>query len=380
MELSDAQSAAVDKFNEWAKRGFGLFVLHGYAGTGKTTIVRELIKQYDARVLTFTGKASDVLRRKGVPAKTVHSLAYMYNGKNNWGKPQFVHVLDWYEERLKELKADPDWDGIIEDEIDATFDLIVLDECSMINDKMYEDLTRFNVPILALGDPAQLPPVNGNADWFNDREPDVMLDEIHRHAADNPILQASMAIRNGEKFKAGDLVSKRPQSSISDDELINASQILCGKNATRRQINKYVRGIYGFEGLPEYGEKLICLMNNHELEIYNGAIYIASRDADDLGDGVCRVWISHPDRGEISVISNTANFNLTTGKAKRGKDAQAEIDMSFDFGYAITVHKSQGSEWRNVILYMEPFGDQALRRAWGYTAITRAIDSIVLAV
>ena len=182
-DFSPQQDAALKAVAEWlkAKPGRGntppIFRLFGYAGTGKTTLARHFAAGVDGKVLfaAFTGKAAQVMRNKGCTgASTIHSLIYRAR-ESGEQIPQF------------DL-----WD----DAPASKAELIVVDECSMVDAELGRDLMSFNVPLLVLGDPAQLPPVNG-AGFFTDFVPDAMLTEVHRQAEDNPIIRLSMEVRSG---------------------------------------------------------------------------------------------------------------------------------------------------------------------------------------
>src|SRR5262249_42181010 len=151
-----------------------IFRLFGYAGTGKTTLARHLAEDVDGKVAyaAFTGKAALVMRRKGCAgASTIHSLIYRPRDSGEEA-PSF------------EL-----WDGAPA----SRAELIVIDECSMVDPDLGRALLSFGVPVLVLGDPAQLPPIQGGG-FFTDAEPDAMLTEVHRQAADDPIIHLSMAV------------------------------------------------------------------------------------------------------------------------------------------------------------------------------------------
>src|SRR6516164_2611569 len=221
-----------------------IFRLFGYAGTGKTTLARHVAQGVDGKVLyaAFTGKAAQVMRNKGCGgASTIHSLIYK--------------ALESEEEQPSfELWADAPA---------AKAKLIVIDECSMVDAELGRDLMSFGVPLLVLGDPAQLPPVSGGG-FFTNAAPDVMLSEVHRQAQDDPIVRLSMQVRAGERLAPGQYgVSAVVTRADLDPQLVLAAdQVLVGRNATRRAYNERMRLRRGFAGgLPEAGDKLVCLRN-----------------------------------------------------------------------------------------------------------------------
>src|SRR5215207_4926675 len=178
MEWSPQQEEALRRVAAWLKEGTPqLFRLFGYAGTGKTTLARHVAEAVEGEVAfgAFTGKAASVLRQKGChEASTIHSMIYRTR-ESDEGGPLFAIN-----------RSGPA----------SQADLIVIDECSMVDAELGRDLLSFGKPVLVLGDPAQLPPVKGGG-FFTDAEPDIMLTEVHRQARDNPIIRLSMTIRDG---------------------------------------------------------------------------------------------------------------------------------------------------------------------------------------
>ena len=235
-QFSPHQDAALNAVATWLKDKPGsngtpqVFRLFGYAGTGKTTLARHLAEHADGEVkfAAFTGKAASVMRGKGCKgASTIHSLIYRAR------------------ESGEEIPSFDLWD-----EAPASkAELIVIDECSMVDAELGRDLLSFGVPLLVLGDPAQLPPIQGGG-FFTEAEPDVMLTEVHRQAADNPIIRLSMDIRAGEYLEPGrygetEVVAK---ADLDPQRVLEADQVLVGRNATRRAYNMRMRERRGFDG------------------------------------------------------------------------------------------------------------------------------------
>src|SRR5204863_9176173 len=181
-----AMHAALRAASAWLKAARGrpsIFRLFGYAGTGKTTLAKHLAESIDGKVLfaAFTGKAACVMRSKGCPnATTIHSLIYKPRDTNE-ETPSFDLWSDAPASKAK---------------------LIIIDECSMVDGELARDLMSFNVPLLVLGDPAQLPPIQGGG-FFTDAKPDAMLTEVHRQAQNDPIVRLSMDIRAGKSLAEG---------------------------------------------------------------------------------------------------------------------------------------------------------------------------------
>lgn len=358
-DLSPDQEAAFSKIINWYTNPNRnqFFKLFGYAGSGKTTLANTIAAELTGKTVFFcayTGKAAQVLRRKtGRHATTIHQLIYSLKGQDEHGAPIF---------------------GLAEDSAAGKACLLVVDECSMINKEIMDDLLSWNVPVLALGDPAQLPPIKGEP--FFQSYPDAMLESIHRQAEGNPILKMAQDIRNGIKVdrSPNDKVAWfKPGEDIPDDTLLNADQVLCGKNETRFKLNKWFREKQGYTlNQPMPGEKVVCLKNNHDLGIFNGETFtVVSCESKGLFGYRMRV---------VDERNNTHTV-LADPRPFKGEQVQwsREYDL-FDYGYALTVNKAQGSEWDNVILWDDKIRarDAAFRRQWLYTAVTRAADRLTV--
>ena len=258
-EFSPLQDTALGAVAAWLKAKPGrngtpqVFRLFGYAGTGKTTLATHIAEDIDGEVefAAFTGKAASVMRGKGCHgASTIHSLIYRAR------------------ESGEEIPSFDLWD-----EAPASkADLIVIDECSMVDAELGRDLLSFGVPVLVLGDPAQLPPIQGGG-FFTEHEPDVMLTEVHRQAQDDPIVRLSMEIRAGEHLEPGRYGETEVvrQDDLDPQRVLDADQVLVGRNATRRAYNSRMRERRGFtETMPDAGDKLVCLRNNRKKGLFNG--------------------------------------------------------------------------------------------------------------
>lgn len=376
MNFSPQQEAALEAVQQWMDSDRQVFKLFGYAGTGKTTLARHLhADQYAA----FTGKAAHVLREKGCAgASTIHSLIYNTREKSA--------------ERLRKLRLEldampPDADDrhlrhLIEEEtrnlrqpsftlnLDSLLrrtKLLVIDECSMVDRRMGEDLLSFGCKVLVLGDPAQLPPVGGGG-FFTEQSPDIMLTEIHRQARENPILNLATRIRQGEPWKDHSLTAAK----VEPEEAMTFDQIIVGRNATRTAINARCRDLLGMPpGFPVAGDKVVCLRNNHEIGILNGAIYdVESCDPGESEEGIFLGLAGLP---KLSV--HTAPF------VGRPVDPWSARDHEmFDYGYALTCHKSQGSQWDSVLVFDESRCFRGKERRWLYTAVTRAAKRLKVVV
>jgi exodeoxyribonuclease-5 len=411
--LTEEQQGILDDLMSWVDRYYEygqwkFTTMAGLAGTGKTTLLgflanalREKRAYIRIGFITYTGKASIVLASKLTDmgpedyVGTIHSLIYFPEVDEKTGK-----VVGWTHR----------------DSLDVDF--IFVDEASMVGKEIWEDLLHYNIPIIAIGDHGQLPPVG--ADSFNlMAEPEHILTEIHRQAKDNPIIKLSMIAREEGYVECGmygTAIAKLHWSDPRCKKILAAYDkdsdliALCGMNATRVNVNKIVRDKYGFKGTPKVGERLICLKNNKTLNCMNGQIgtLIAIKS---MGpkfyeiqmrmDGQKHdIWSNVLKSGFGKVFSKDAyaESNMRETKEELGDAIQdlmrktnpeywmstderrsCKVDL-FDFGYCVSVHKSQGSEWSRVIMIDErnQYQSDDEYSRWLYTGITRAKDKLIM--
>ena len=365
--FSPQQDAALTAVAAWlkAKPGQGntppLFRLFGYAGTGKTTLARYLAEDIDGKVAfaAFTGKAALVMRRKGCEgASTIHSLIYRAR-ESGEETPSF------------EL-----WD----DAPASKAKLIVIDECSMVDAELGRDLLSFGVPVLVLGDPAQLPPIQGGG-FFTDAGPDAMLTEVHRQAADDPIIHLSMAVREGRRLEPGTYGDSQVvrKADLFPDRVLAADQVLVGRNATRRAYNARLRERRGFtDALPQADDKLVCLRNNRRKGLFNGGLWVVkARNTTRASALGLRL---QPDEDVGRVIKVSVRRECFTGGIEELDWQQRKRYDEFDYGYVLTVHKAQGSQWDDVVLFDESGAFPDNRDRWLYTGVTRAAKRLTIVV
>lgn len=371
MHFSAEQDKALTNVAEWLKKGSSpIFRLFGYAGTGKTTLARYFSETVDGPVqfAAFTGKAAEVLRSKGASnARTIHSLIYRPRGEEE--------VED--ETTGKTLVA-PTFSLNRQSPV-AQAKLIVIDECSMVDEQLGRDLMSFGTPILVLGDPGQLPPISGGG-FFTEQPPDFLLTEIHRQARDNPIIRLAMDVREGRDINYGDYGAARviPRQQVDQQMVLDADQVLLGINRTRRSYNKRLRELKGFTTVyPQSGDKLVCLRNDPSKGLLNGSLWkVMTSSKETVKPGInLLVTPEDDDRGVAKIKLLKAAF----------EDSDSEISWQlkrryddFDYGYALTVHKAQGSQWDNVVLFDESFAFRETRERWLYTAITRAAERLTI--
>lgn len=405
MKWNAQQENALDSVGRWLKGETDgqVFHLFGYAGTGKTTLARHLANTANGRVIfcAFTGKAAYVLRMKGCSdARTIHSLIYKPKDKSERRLVELEN--DWIDtkEKLKSAESEREI-GVLEKklaDIEAAIrkeklnlkrpafqlddasevrsaSLVVLDECSMVDARLGSDLLSFGRRVLVLGDPAQLPPVGGAGYFTENVRPDVMLTEVERHALENPILRMATDIREKRGF-----TDKRygPDCVIEDEtteeEVMSGyDQLLVGRNKTRNGYNRRVRQLLGIDDpMPVSGDRLVCLRNNHDKGLLNGAIFTVDR-VHGVSDGKIMMDVVSEFGGEPQeVIAHDFHFlGEEPPNFRYFKEAE-----EFDFGYALTVHKSQGSEWKSVMLTDESWCFRENARRWLYTGITRASEKL----
>ena len=383
IELSENQKSILKSVLEWYKKSEKPYItLGGYAGTGKTTlmgylsnILRDNEKKLKIAFCSYTGKASRVLQRKLKDTDSIYK--YDYTGT--------IHRLI-YRPEIDNNGEIVTWNRLPEEEF--LYDLIIVDEASMVTSDIWNDLLSYNKPILAVGDHGQLPPIEGN---FNLMEnPNFKLEEIYRQEINNPIIKVSQLARKYghipiEQFSK--TVKKLDKKDRDTGEFLenffesfnNDTMILTGFNYSRVKLNKGIRQLLGFETpTPSMGDRVICLKNNYMENIFNGMMgTIINVDEESL-DGYeyydSEIELDDEDFVYYGKISK-GQFN----EKSTVNDVPDGIDL-FDFGYALTVHKAQGSQASRVVVFEERFSkmDDEMWRRWLYTAVTRAIDELYI--
>ena len=365
-------------------------VISGYAGTGKSTLVRFIIEaldvdENDVCYCAFTGKAAEVLRKKGNKnACTLHKLLYESIPKPNGG---FIR------------KPKPS----------IGYKIVVVDEISMAPKILIDLLFTHDVYVICLGDPGQLPPIEKDEDNHLLDHPHVFLDEIMRQAQESEIIQLTMKIRNQEPidYFNGNEVKIISYSDLNTGVLQWGDQILTATNAKRQAINNQMRALQGRTGEPVDGDKIICLRNYWEDSSLNGDALINGtigilqnsfqtwreiprfvqsdiRKFDVLvGDLVIPetndvYQMTEMDRQMIITGEKCCGWRLSYKLGKLRPKYGEIVPKEFTYAYAITIWKAQGSEWNNVVVLEEsfPFDKETHARAM-YTAATRASKKLV---
>lgn len=390
MNWSPQQDAALVAVKRWLReRSAPFFYLAGYAGTGKTTLAKHFAQDVEGEVVygSFTGKAASVMRSKGChEATTIHRLIYSSHEKGTARLRELQDALDEASTEVQRIalrtKIREELERIRQphfqlNEASAVKDaaLVIIDECSMVGEQMGRDLLSFDVPVLVLGDPAQLPPV-GSAGYFTKGEPDVMLTEVHRQAAESGILQIATGIRQGKELRLCRLNDAQVirKADLEPDSVPGFDQVLVGLNKTRFATNVRMRDLLGrTSDMPQAGDKLVCLRNNHDRALLNGEMYEAVDDAHDI-DSYKMQLVIRPHEGALSQSVEAWKDPFAGNDIA---DHSRSVD-EFDYGYVITTHKAQGSQWPRVLVFDQSryFRDKA--RKWLYTAVTRASDELVV--
>lgn len=435
---SDLQAGAIRDIKEWflgRTEEQQVFRMFGYAGSGKTTITKYAIAELGLETMSrptdetspatggalyaaFTGKAALVMSRKGTPASTIHSLIYRVSEAT---KEEIERVKDdiatikaklpklaqserfLEESRLRSLEIrldDIHKPRFVLNEQSMVRDarLIVLDEVSMVGEEMASDLLAFGKPILVLGDPGQLPPIKGEG-AFTQAEPDVMLTEIHRQAGESAIIRLATMARQGQPIPYGEhdaFVWKMRRDQVGSEQMLRGGQVICGRNATRIQLNLAMKHAAGFDGIYPTGEvrdgareKIICLKNRNDIGVVNG-MFLELTDIRDESDH-CFSAVVRTEDGTVVGAANGNAPRLTVYKGHFDEHVRPDPErerrdhwvrkglIEAVWGYAITAHKAQGSSWGNVLVFDDGLGRTAEDRArWLYTAITRAEKGLVI--
>lgn len=397
-DLSDDQREVYEQIVDWTTDPIGKFfdafapvlTVGGLAGTGKTTLLGVFAAETKKRVAyaAFTGRAASVLSRKLCAAgvehpivTTLHQLLYM-----PVVDPKTEEILGW-KKRVKLPEVD----------------LIVIDEASMVSGRMLDDIRALGRPILAVGDHGQLPPVMDSGDLM--KNPDLRLERIHRQAEGSPIIRFAHAIREtgrlDRRFVDGDVIQMKRRDACEDivrmayvaahddNESPLTIGLLCYTNEKRIHLNAYARKALGFKGVPNAGEVVICLRN--VAPHFNGMRGVLTTS------GVLDGWkvkasIEFPEEGlpslPIEMYAGQFNQRETLKSIEQARargihvDKMAELGELFDFGFSLTVHKSQGSAFQHVVGFIDrevsPSSEEW--RRWAYTLVTRASERLTILV
>ena len=411
-DLSPDQRRVYESMVDWSKHPSGVLAVAGFAGTGKSTLLGLFAAETDLRVayICFTGRASSVLGRKlhaaGVSTTSRSQSDDERRIAGRWGHLFYspfdpearlpfcgtIHRLLYravIDNVTEELRG---WTK--REKLDRPYDIIVIDEASMVDAEIVSDILRHEIPVLAVGDHGQLPPVRGNGSLM--ANPRLRLEKIHRQAEGSPIIQLSRIIREEGRLDRS-LADGRQLVFGSTRDLqktlveISATPpldiaFLCWRNQTREYINRSAREYKGYVGQPpQAGEPIICLRNYPP--VYNGMRGVLTETASypyDQEWWLMKARIEFPDEGVEAAdyeVCRDQFYRHETFKSIDELDAKgikvysmSEAGRLMDFGYALTIHKSQGSSFQHTIVYADwgPNYESEKIRRLAYSAVTRA--------
>jgi exodeoxyribonuclease-5 len=353
-KLDPGQRAAVEKACRFVASGRpGCLWIGGLAGTGKTFVAQEIARRFlDAPLLAPTNKAAVVLGKKlGRRAVTIHKATQLYKGK----------AVDEEDGKLKPVFKDKLFSAR----------LVLLDECSMVEEKLGNKLLACCNQIIAFGDPGQLGPVGKDARPFFKGEPDVMLTTNHRQGkAGDGILRAAYAVRGGKRAFTIDSdefqVAKKPERF---EQLLpyfsNADTILCHQNKTRHNLNDCYRAYRGITGNVRAGEILVAQRHILELGIIKSDRFRVLAD-----------WAPGTEL-KLESLDTKKVFHFKGAVIdKLGQPEPPDKVPFFAFGYVTTVHMAQGSEWPHILIFDDYASDEYAK--WSYTGFTRGAEQVTV--
>ena len=393
MELNRKQKEGLEIAVERYRTHKQYTVISGYAGTGKSTLVKFIISALpdvnsieDVVYTSFTGKATQVLQKKGNKnVSTLHKLLF-----ESIPKPDGTFYR-------KPVETIP-------------YKIVIVDECSMVPKELLQRLIKYNVHIICLGDPGQLPPINKNEDNHLLDHPHIFLDEIMRQEAESEIINLTMDIRAGKPLTRyqGKEVQVLNKDELTTGMLLWADQIICAKNETRIALNNQMRDLLGRSGDPQDGDKVICLKNNWDIystndnPLVNGTVgylknkyntfldipYYLTKERKNKKLNLINAEFISDTEENYGTLSMDKQFFLTGESGLdyktsylMGKDKHFRscIPNQFTYGYAITGWKAQGSEWENVLVIEEGFPyNKEEHKQFLYTCATRASKKLVI--
>lgn len=388
MEFTKGQKKAIAlALKWWLDDNDQVFKIAGLAGCGKSTIVFELIRLLkidlkDCLFTVYTGKGTLPLRQNGLDARTIHSTCYNRDTDyvlDEFGKPFIVPTTGRYKKSSK---------FVLKDKLPKNIKLIVVDESSMVNKAMSDDLKSFGIKIIALGDPGQLEPIFGKSELLNN--PDIFLTEIVRQAALDPIVFLADLARRGKDIPLG---KYGPKCFVVDESILKnpsiylkPDMILCGKNKTRGKINDIIRhDIKRINSdLPVTGDKMVCRKNNWDLcideiplinglfgyviNVHNESFNGKSFNIDFMPECTIGKWFE-----DVEV-----DYNFLNKPIGDKMNMMYAVGNCFEYGHASTVHLAQGSQYGYVLGIEEIMGSEQYQKKFMYTMITRAVHTLVL--
>ena len=210
-----------------------------------------------------------------------------------------------------------------------------------------------------------------------------MLTEVHRQAQDDPIVRMSMDIREGRELEIGRHGESEvvPRSELDPDRVMGADQVLVGRNNTRRAYNMRVRQKQNIED-PLAGRRRqagLPAQQPQEGPVQRRAVAGEVAHAQSKSK-IITMRLSPDEEFGHKVTKVSVRDECFEGGIEAIPWEQRKPYDEFDYGYVLTVHKSQGSQWDDVVLFDESFAFQDSRARWLYTGITRAAKRLSVVV
>lgn len=337
--LNPQQEKAVEILYNRITRREPVSVLQGYAGTGKSYLIRYLqqelgLNNSNSHFCAFTGTASKLLMQKNLSASTIHSLIY----KPIMDRGELIGFERVSYEDLQYIKV------------------LFIDEYSMVPQPILDDLKYYGIPLVLIGDNFQLPAIGEPNEYMNTAH--ASLTEVVRQALDNPVLWAATKVRQEEQLvngTYGDILFIGRRINADPSWFRKDVSILTGTNKTRSEINLQIAN----SSIPSRGDKIIFLKNDWQNGITNGTIVYILNIRKVFGKNYAIDFIT--DNGKI-LKNYRADFQVQSNPK----------NQFFDFAYAISVHKAQGQtiDTKGIIIdESRVFGEDKNRHL--YTALTR---------
>lgn len=387
-EYNNGQRRVIDAAKQWYRHSSEqVFEFAGDPGTGKSVVLHAIVSELGldynkVAAMTFMGAAAVVMRLKGFRnAKTIHSWLYSPVIDIQYDEDGNEKMNTYFDRPQMGLEFIPKPLG--------DMDLIVIDEAGMVPYDLKEEIESRGIKVLACGDRNQLPALYSKPAYLVD-DNIMRLTEIARQNAGSAIIYLSQRAINGlpihKGFYAPDVLVI-DEDELTDEMLLNADIVLCGKNATKDNINNHIRhDLLGLKTtLPVYGEKLICRQNNWKLDnnginLANGLTGIVT-NSPDVGnfDGKTFTIDFKPNLLNSSFIGLKCDyqyFTAPTEKKAMFKNNKYFKGEKFEFAYATTTHLSQGSQYRNGI-YIEEYLNKDINKNLNFTGITRFSNSLI---
>lgn len=384
--LTEEQQSLVQDCYNWFYNDTDLvFEFAGGPGTGKSFVLDFIIKylginRNNIAPMAYTGAAAVNMRTKGLlNAGTIHSWIYHTNISPRIDKSG-NYIMDEYFNRPKE-----GLDFIPKVELED-IKLIIIDEAYMVPFEMKKDIEKFGIKIIACGDWNQLPPINSKPAYLTNRNVHL-LTKTMRQAENSNIVKLAYYVLNGFPISNGYYgdVLVINEDELTDQMIMSSDVVICSKNSTREYYNNKIRELYGFHNkLPEYGERIICRSNNkyevvEDINLANGLIGTVTNFPDVSGfDGKTFSMSFKPDLLSSSFnIKASYKYFIASHQQKEALKYDKYLEgEKFEFGYCITSHLSQGSQFDNVIVIEEPMMGNINNRL-SYVAITRAKKQLI---